>query len=133
MTQILCLPLKAQWYEMIESGEKKEEYREITPYWIQRLMVLSDGKKIPRAIAEKLAQCSPTRLKLAIIQGRIRFKHYDLIRFSYGYTKRTLSYQSQGIYIGRGLHSEWGAPDKEVFILPIGLQVYELKLSDVDF
>ena len=37
----LVLPLKAQWYNMIESGEKKEEYREIKPYWQKRL----DGKE----------------------------------------------------------------------------------------
>lgn len=35
--QILYLSLKAQWYEMIESGEKKEEYREIKEYWFKRL------------------------------------------------------------------------------------------------
>ena len=28
--KILHLPLKAQWYNMIESGEKTEEYRMIT-------------------------------------------------------------------------------------------------------
>lgn len=31
--RILHLPLKAMWYEMIESGVKTEEYREIKPYW----------------------------------------------------------------------------------------------------
>ena len=35
--KILHLPLKAQWYNMIESGEKTEEYRMITTYWYQRL------------------------------------------------------------------------------------------------
>ena len=35
--KILDLPLKAKWYEMIESGNKKEEYREIKKYWIGRL------------------------------------------------------------------------------------------------
>jgi hypothetical protein len=34
----LHLPLKAKWYEMIESGVKTEEYREIKPYWIIRLV-----------------------------------------------------------------------------------------------
>lgn len=33
----LHLPLKAKWYKMQESGEKTEEYREITPYWYKRL------------------------------------------------------------------------------------------------
>ena len=35
----LYLPLiKKQWYEMIESGEKTEEYREIKTYWWKRLI-----------------------------------------------------------------------------------------------
>lgn len=36
--KILDLPLKKQWYQMIESGEKREEYREIKPYWQKRLI-----------------------------------------------------------------------------------------------
>ncbi len=32
----LRLTLKKQWYDMILSGEKKEEYREIKPYWDKR-------------------------------------------------------------------------------------------------
>lgn len=32
-TKPLILPIKKQWFEMIASGEKKEEYREIKPYW----------------------------------------------------------------------------------------------------
>lgn len=33
----LTLTLKRKWFIMILSGEKKEEYREIKPYWIKRL------------------------------------------------------------------------------------------------
>ncbi len=29
--------LKSKWYDMIERGEKFEEYREIKPYWDRRL------------------------------------------------------------------------------------------------
>lgn len=29
---MLVLPIKKQWFDMIISGEKKEEYREIKPY-----------------------------------------------------------------------------------------------------
>lgn len=36
--KILHLPLKKEWYEMIESGIKTEEYSEIKPYWKQRLL-----------------------------------------------------------------------------------------------
>ena len=34
----LRLNLKGVWYDMIESGEKKEEYREIKSYWTKRLL-----------------------------------------------------------------------------------------------
>lgn len=33
---MLTLPIKKKWFDMILSGEKKEEYREIKPYWITR-------------------------------------------------------------------------------------------------
>lgn len=36
--KILHQPLKAKWYRMIESGEKPEEYREATAYWLKRLV-----------------------------------------------------------------------------------------------
>lgn len=32
----LKLVLKRKWYDMIASGEKREEYREIKPYWQKR-------------------------------------------------------------------------------------------------
>ena len=35
---ILPLVLKAKWYRMIESGEKKEEYRDLTQFWHIRLL-----------------------------------------------------------------------------------------------
>jgi len=34
----LHLTLKRQWFDMILSGEKLEEYREIKPYWDERLL-----------------------------------------------------------------------------------------------
>ena len=34
---VLHLTLKRKWFDMIASGEKREEYREIKPYWIKRL------------------------------------------------------------------------------------------------
>lgn len=34
---MLTLPIKKKWFDMILSGEKKEEYREIKPYYDKRL------------------------------------------------------------------------------------------------
>lgn len=36
--KLLHLTLKKQWFDMIASGEKKEEYRQIKPYWERRLI-----------------------------------------------------------------------------------------------
>ena len=33
---MLTLPIKRKWFDMIASGEKKEEYREIKPYYDSR-------------------------------------------------------------------------------------------------
>jgi hypothetical protein len=35
--KILHLTLKKQWFDLIASGTKKEEYREMKPYWHKRL------------------------------------------------------------------------------------------------
>ncbi len=38
VTENLVLPLKAIYFDAIRRGEKVEEYRERTPYWIKRLV-----------------------------------------------------------------------------------------------
>lgn len=40
----LYLTLKKEWFDMIASGEKKEEYREIKDYWLNRLF--KNGKPL---------------------------------------------------------------------------------------
>ena len=37
---MLTLPIKKKWFDMILSGEKKEEYREIKPYYDTRLLTM---------------------------------------------------------------------------------------------
>jgi hypothetical protein len=57
----LQLTLKKKWFDMIASGEKKEEYREIKPYWAKRLfnkkfdaILFKNGysKDAPRVLVE---------------------------------------------------------------------------------
>lgn len=94
--KILDLPLKAKWYEMIESGNKKEEYREIKKYWIGRL-----------------AKCG----------GHNSYEKtgfYCKKAICFGCTKRTMLFELESITIGVG-NTNWGAPDNEyVFILKLG-------------
>jgi acetyltransferase-like isoleucine patch superfamily enzyme len=37
---MLTLPIKKKWFDMIQSGKKMEEYRDIKPYWTKRFQKL---------------------------------------------------------------------------------------------
>lgn len=105
MSNTLHLPLKAQWYEMIESGVKTEEYREIKPYWCQRFI----GMDRPLFSFRYGYQES-------------NVKGFTHVKFSYGYTHRTMTFEIESITIGKG-KPEWGAPTEYVFIIKLGKRV----------
>lgn len=116
--KLLHLPLKAKWYEMIESGIKIEEYREIKPHWVQRLTRYGNDTLNGRLYAEFMST-SPEVLKYNIEQGLMCFADYTHIKFSYGYTGRTMMFEIDSISIGIGI-PEWGAPNKDVFVIKLG-------------
>lgn len=99
----LYLPLKKEWYEMIESGEKREEYREFSKYWEKRLIEEYKTHK-----DSPVSQCF--------------LKRFHAVCFSYGYTKRRMLWECEGITIGQG-RPEWGAPDYAVFIIKLGKRI----------
>ena len=106
--KVLDLPLKARWYDMIESEVKGEEYREIKPYWCKRLLGIN----------------SPLFSHRNGHQG-CNVKGYTHVRFRYGYTKRTMTFEISEIRIGRG-NTDWGAPeDTDVFIIKLGERYYD--------
>lgn len=53
---MLVLPIKKQWFDMIVSGEKKEEYREIKPYYDKRLGYLTEGQEIHIQLHSQILQ-----------------------------------------------------------------------------
>ena len=51
---VLPLVLKGKWYDMIASGEKREEYRDFKPFWITRFekwWARNPGDKRKRVVA----------------------------------------------------------------------------------
>lgn len=115
----LHLPLKKQWYEMIESGVKTEEYREIKTYWEKRLL---EYDKMINFIKKNMNEIIVRRvLNYPLIDfAKVFSKGYKYVRFSYGYTKRTMTFEIERITIGKG-KPEWGSPiDKDVFIIKLG-------------
>ena len=47
-TTTLDLVLKGKWYDMIESGEKPEEYRDLSQHWVSRIWYNKDKIKAVR-------------------------------------------------------------------------------------
>ena len=106
-SKTLHLSLKKEWYNMIESGIKTEEYREIKPFWCKRLIHDYD---------ESMEEFG------VIIFDNKNFKQYDRIKFTYGYTKKYMVFECNGIDVGIG-NPNWGASDKPVFIIKLGKRV----------
>lgn len=103
---MLTLPIKKKWFDMIKSGEKKEEYREIKPYYDSRLGV--------RLIIQELINGS-----------NAKFISNIMFRNGYGKDRPTILCECE-ISKGYG-KQEWGAElNKEYYVLKI-LSVEEIK------
>lgn len=107
---------------MIERGEKPEEYREKTAYWIARLY---EWRYMPNANAIVTERITMEEARIIADEGfdaycgHIVPKHYDAVCFSYGYTKRRMTFECNGITFGQG-RPDWGAPNHETFIIKLG-------------
>mgnify|MGYP006381580025 CR=1 FL=1 len=117
----LCLSLKKEWYGLIQIGRKTEEYREIKPYWVKRLFVHADGRRLTNSEAFIFAQ-DIYALFRAVGRGAIEHILYTHVKFSYGYTKRTMTFEVKDIRVGRG-RVEWGAPLVDVIIIKLGKKI----------
>ena len=109
--KILDLSLTYHWFDEILSGQKKEEYREMKPFYQKRLL-------------KHLYQCChPDPVLIGHWEPYIKyvFKHYDAVRFHHGQGSRvTMLVECKSISIGYG-NPDWGAPTNEqVFIISLG-------------
>lgn len=122
--KILDLVLKGKWYDMIASGEKREEYREIKPYWEKRLLDykgLSDYYQKNRYELSVKRLFFPHRPLIENVCGAFP-RGYTHVRFHRGYTNTTMLFKCEGILIGKG-NPTWGAPEEEVFIIKLGERI----------
>ena len=98
----LHLILRGKWYDMIDRGEKIEEYREVKQYWMKRLIEDIDED-------EEGDTCC-----------HVFYVDYDCVCFRRGYTTTTMTFRVKEIGVGKG-SPEWGAPaDRDVFIIKLG-------------
>ena len=125
--KILNLPLKKEWYEMIESGVKTEEYRELKPYWCNRILYYCTLgiKEYWESVLQRTFEFVKKHTFLTLNKLLVHeygTRGYTHVKFSYGYTKRTMTFEIDNISIGKG-NKEWGAPDEEVFIIKLGKKI----------
>lgn len=100
---MLILPIKRKWLDMILSREKKDEYREIKPYWTVRII---HWLGFPDAETE-------TVLELLREQGTIRVKPV-VLQNGYGRNAPEAEVMCR-LSIGTG-REEWGAvPGREYY------------------
>lgn len=117
--KILDLSLTYHWYDEIESGRKKEEYRDIKPFYRKRIM----NKYHKDNVICNDRNCDICAFRM----GRYPFCtpiHYDIVRFHRGQgSKTTMLFEIEDIRVGFG-RIKWGAPkDKKVFIIKLGKQL----------
>lgn len=93
---VLPLVLKGKWYDMIASGEKKEEYRDYGAYWANRLHNF----------------LCRSREKIAIVS------------FSKGYKKAGMFFRIEDISKTIDcINPEWGEPTSQHYVIRLGERV----------
>lgn len=122
----LDLVLRKRWYDMIDSGQKTEEYREVKPYWIVRMMEEIDMdfhayEKVSRKTAV-FYENNEHLLKDALYHGSMKFKNFDKVTFHLGYAKDrpSMAFAIKEIVIDEGKEG-WGAlPGETYFAIKLG-------------
>ena len=110
---ILSLVLKGKWYDMIEGGVKREEYRLATRYWGIRLKNWdgASSRDCKTPIVEFRRGCAKNAPRVAYwcygLPTNIGMKAY--------------AYVDAGVVKTR--HPEWGEPEEGHFVIRLGGRV----------
>lgn len=108
---MLVLPIKKKWFDMIVSGEKEEEYREIKQYWTSRFI---KALGFPKSETENVQKLLARRWKTKDIE----------VMFRNGYSVDSPSLLAKvRLTIGYG-NPEWGAEPKKEY--------YRLHIKDIE-
>lgn len=105
---MLTLPIKKKWFDMIAKGEKKEEYREIKPYYRTRFQNIdlldsngfASGRRSIIGLRNGYSKNAPTLIVTVILD------------------------------IGEG-KAEWGAKEGEVYYI-LKIAEYHVIIKDGD-
>lgn len=130
----LHLNLKKKWFDLILSGEKTEEYREIKPHWCNKLLLCRSQKGLfdsefislnSKSWESEKELCDydfSEHLIYQINRDSVKIQDFDTITFSNGMTPPVPRFEIElkNIKIDKG-NPEWGAkPSKKYFVLELG-------------
>lgn len=123
----LILSLITIWYDMIYCGEKKEEYRRITPYWVKRF--IKKEYWYDDYLNVEYDPENPFEFELVAFQsvrhafrrGENPFREFDELEFTKGYPKkgdsaRRMTKLRPNINVGYG-REEWGAEKGRLYFV----------------
>ena len=120
----LHLVLKRKWWDMIASGEKMEEYREVCHYWAIRLLNeqyrwYTMNTDYPKDFLVWIREHLEHR-------EDIQFRQFEKVCFHLGYTNNTMTFKitSMNVMYGEVCKQEWGAePNKMYFVIKLGERI----------
>ena len=118
----LHLNLKRRWFDMILSGNKTDEYREIKPSFCSRFLLVNGQHKKPSWWSIFLEWNGKGMIKSGLNMGYMTWKEYDTNTFVNGMTPPIPEFEivHKRIEIGTG-RPEWGAVDRtEYFVIKLG-------------
>lgn len=101
--KVLHLSLKKEWFDMIDAGIKKEEYRKMNNFWTSRICTKNEEGEY--------------------ICTKEKFKY---VEFTLGYpkkedTSKRMRFEIDKIYPNKGGIKEWGADLNEIyFVIRLG-------------
>lgn len=104
--KVLTLSVKKEWFDKIVSNEKKEEYREIKPYWIKRLT--TNCEVVYDVVAETYC-------------GKVLYRPYTHVLFINGYGDDKPRVEKEIVWIDIDRPRKGWCPDeflgKEFFVI----------------
>jgi hypothetical protein len=118
----LHLTLKKQWFDLIASGEKREEYREIKRYWADRLTYHEHHERITceNSLADEIYADQHRQYGTGVFKNL-----YDAVQFKNGYRKDSpvMLFKLDIITWGAGVPA-WGAePGVKYFVIKLGERI----------
>ena len=109
---MLTLPIKKQWFDMILNGTKKEEYREIKPYYDSRLLTLFGAIMVDGELLQGKA-----------VPEEIRREEVQPVIFRNGYGRNCPEFLANCTLAVKEGRPDWGAEP--------GVKYYTLQIQEI--